>query len=368
MACLRMTAARSAAFSHASYSASMASRCTAVKARRVRCERTSGSDSCVATLVALKELPGKCPTPLMLTQRATRVTVKFASYVDDSTSNGCEVPEHAATRESASLMQHELGAVSSMYCGKCNAASDAPNRVLSFVAHRSDSATNDLHLEAIAHTALSEILGVSEKLIITGAAQSPDVGCPSDRMNGRLSMRYGIYPRMPKDGRLSRRAVVMVYMSGCAGQFASGSIGGTGIGAEMTDSTTSSLVQDRALLFKALISALESFKASRYLHPSFAQNIIRYGIPLQDSERSALVGLDFENGEARVSRIESVGTAWRAGLRVGDQIKSIDGVIVTAENLASTVLAAESSGRWVVHGDKDVSFESQAPDWYVTHL
>jgi len=255
-----------------------------------------------------------------------------------------------------------------MYCGKCNAASDAPNRVLSFVAHRSDSATNDLHLEAIAHTALSEILGVSEKLIITGAAQSPDVGCPSDRMNGRLSMRYGIYPRMPNDGRLSRRAVVMVYMSGCAGQFASGSIGGTGIGAEMTDSTTSSLVQDRALLFKALISALESFKASRYLHPSFAQNIIRYGIPLQDSERSALVGLDFENGEARVSRIESVGTAWRAGLRVGDQIKSIDGVIVTAENLASTVLAAESSGRWVVHGDKDVSFESQAPDWYVTHL
>jgi hypothetical protein len=161
---------------------------------------------------------------------------------------------------------------------------------------------------------------------------------------------------------------VTVLLEGCYGTFPDAHIAfGSGEASESAQQPVSTPRQDEALINQASGRALRAFKRSVGEDRSFVDNLLRCGLPLDDFDRTAFLAIEPRKNGAVVVRLDPLGTAARAGVRVGDVVTTLGEVPVTAANISALVAAADESGRWVIQGTRDATFDTQNAAWYRAH-
>lgn len=115
--------------------------------------------------------------------------------------------------------------------------------------------------------------------------------------------------------------------------------------------------------------------------PTQMANLVRYGLSLGDADQSSLclftphfdvVSNRLTAGYWTVDAIDPAGTAYRAGIRVGDRFERVNGQATTGFNVQTLASAADRSGRWEavvtpVGTDKTLTarYAARGPTWYV---
>lgn len=110
--------------------------------------------------------------------------------------------------------------------------------------------------------------------------------------------------------------------------------------------------------------------------PKASVNYVRYGVYMTSQEADSFWLPSIENGKTYVDECQPLGTASRAGLRVGDEVRSINGaptVGIDYDALNAAMARALSAGTWTLEiAGKDkkprtVTFQNQTVAWYVSH-
>jgi hypothetical protein len=131
-----------------------------------------------------------------------------------------------------------------------------------------------------------------------------------------------------------------------------------------------------SLMKEAIGQVSEKLKKTIHDTPNAASNFVHYGFYMNDAETDSLWTLAIAKGKTVVDSCDPVGTAYRAGLRVGDEVVSInenstDGLDQAALN--AVLENAKRAGPWTLQvkasngTTRTVTFENEPVSWYVAH-
>ena len=131
-----------------------------------------------------------------------------------------------------------------------------------------------------------------------------------------------------------------------------------------------------SLMKEAIAQVSEKLKTVVHDTPNASSNFARYGMYMNDAETDSFWTLAIGKGRTTVDSCDPMGTAYRAGLRVGDEVVSIDGNPTEGldqADLNAVMQDAKHSGAWTlqVKGSngttRSLTFENQPLSWYVAH-
>ena len=118
------------------------------------------------------------------------------------------------------------------------------------------------------------------------------------------------------------------------------SCGGTiwfSAGGSAKETTGRDVVEE--LLEKTLVQVLDDAKRITDPTPNAKSNFIRYGMYMNDAESDSFWTLAIEDGRTVVDSCDPIGTAYRAGLRVGDVVTAVNGTSTADADQAKVQLA-----------------------------
>jgi len=110
--------------------------------------------------------------------------------------------------------------------------------------------------------------------------------------------------------------------------------------------------------------------------PNAASNFVHYGFYMNDAEADSFWTLVIEKGKTIVDYCDPIGTAYRAGLRVGDDVSAVNGAPtdgVDQERLNAILENAKRDRTWAltVRGTggatRELTFRNEPVSWYVAH-
>lgn len=131
-----------------------------------------------------------------------------------------------------------------------------------------------------------------------------------------------------------------------------------------------------SLMKEAIAQVSEKLKKIVHDTPNASSNFARYGLYMNDAETDSFWTLTIAKGKTTVDSCDPVGTAFRAGLRVGDEVVSIDGnptAGIDQAELNGVLENAKRTGPWTVEvkapngTTRSLTFENEPVSWYVAH-